>query len=256
MSAVPEVQPVRVVLVDDTADLRELLRFALEQHEFTVVAEASDGREGIARVEQHAPDLVLLDLAMPVMDGFEALPRMRRTCPRAKIVVLSGFDAGAMATRAHDLGADGYLQKGASLNETLRYLREVVGPPGTTLPLAPQAVAPLTVVPDPAPRASPRLGAPGLPAWLDAVPFGVLRLDDSPDLVVLEANAAATTVLGVGVRTGAPLATTSAALAARVAPYAAADTTRLELSSGVAAPLHVTLVRDGEERVLVLTPHG
>lgn len=253
MSAVPEVQPVRVVIVDDTADLRELLRFALEQHEFSVVAEAADGREGIAAVEEHAPDLVLLDLAMPVMDGFEALPRMRRACPRAKIVVLSGFDAGAMSTRAHDLGADGYLQKGASLGDTLRYVREVVDPPGTLLP-GPQ----LAVVPEPAPSAPPAppaaAGGSRLPAWLDAVAFGVLRLDSSPDLVVRECNAAAGSVLGVTVGVDEPLAATSAQLAALLAPYAAADTARLDLPVGGAVPLQVTLVRDGDDRVLVLTP--
>ncbi|WP_051706385.1 response regulator transcription factor [Nocardioides aequoreus] len=250
MSAVPEVQPVRVVIVDDTADLRELLRFALEQHEFTVVAEAGDGREGISAVEEHAPDLVLLDLAMPVMDGFEALPRMRRACPRAKIVVLSGFDAGAMSTRAHDLGADGYLQKGASLSDTLRYVREVVDPPAT-LPPAPQ----LAVVPEPAasaPTAAPRTSR--WPAWLDAVPFGVLRLSSSPDLVVRQCNAAAGSALGVAVALDEPLAATSGSLAALLAPYAAADSARLDLPAGGAVPLQVTLLRDGDDRVLVLIP--
>ncbi|GAB3776065.1 signal transduction histidine kinase/DNA-binding NarL/FixJ family response regulator [Nocardioides ginsengisegetis] len=144
MSAAARVQPQRVVIVDDTADLRELLRLALTRGGFDVVAEAGDGQEGIDVVRDLRPDVVLLDLAMPVMDGLEALPTMRRLLPTAKIIVLSGFGATQMSARAVAAGADGYVQKGASLNSILDYVRDVTSG-------VPRAPRPLSVVPPPPP---------------------------------------------------------------------------------------------------------
>ncbi len=146
MSTSPGADPVRVVLVDDTADLRDLLRFALKRHGFEVVAEAGDGREGIEVVTRLRPDLILLDMAMPVMDGLEALPHMRAACPASKIVVLSGFGAAEMTRRAVAAGADGYLQKGAPISRIIQYVREITSLPAET-PEA-SAGAPLVAVPD------------------------------------------------------------------------------------------------------------
>lgn len=116
----------RVLLVDDTADLRDMLRMAFSRADgFEVVAEAGDGRAGLEVAERERPDVVLLDLAMPVMDGLEALPGMRALLPDAVIVVLSGFGAGAMATQAVDRGADGYVEKGTSLKALLARVREL-----------------------------------------------------------------------------------------------------------------------------------
>ena len=89
MNATAATQPLRVVIVDDTPDLRDLLRLAMESGGFDVVAEAGDGAEAIEVARQYTPDVILLDLAMPVMDGLEALPTLRQLCPDAKIVVLS-----------------------------------------------------------------------------------------------------------------------------------------------------------------------
>ena len=122
----PRTRPVRVVIVDDTYDLRELLRLALTRGGMDVVGEAGDGLAGIEVVRLERPDVVLLDLSMPVMDGFEALPSIRRLVPTAKIVVLSGFGATQMSERALATGADGYLQKGMSLKRILDYVRGIV----------------------------------------------------------------------------------------------------------------------------------
>src|SRR5260370_11868877 len=84
---------IRVVVADDTADVRKLLRVGLESDgNFEVVAEAADGEEAIAMVAAHRPDAVLLDVAMPVLDGLEAIPHICDRSPRTGIVVISGFD--------------------------------------------------------------------------------------------------------------------------------------------------------------------
>lgn len=204
MSAVPQPEPVRVVLVDDTTDLRELLRFALEQHEFRVVGEAGDGRTGVEVVRELQPDLVLLDLAMPVMDGFEALPLVRTACPDAVVLVLSGFDAATSGARACTLGAHGYLEKGVSLRTTLAQVRDALAAPSVTPQLsvvdgcgsddatsdATSGPADLAVVPA---AADEPLGV--APVWLDAVPFGVVEVD-AATLTVRSANPAAERLLG------------------------------------------------------------
>ena len=102
----------RVVIVDDEESLRRLTRAVLERSgRLDVVAEASDGLEAVQVVTDHQPDLVLLDLMMPRMDGLQALPLIREAAPGAKVVILTGSgDGWEEATRAH--GAVGYLQKG------------------------------------------------------------------------------------------------------------------------------------------------
>jgi DNA-binding response OmpR family regulator len=114
---------VRVVLVDDTPSLRMLTRLALDDTGFDVVGEAGDGLAGVNLVKQLAPDLVLLDLAMPVMDGLEALPLMRASVPGVRVVILSGFDRRAMESQVLEAGADGYLQKGTPPAEIVACLR-------------------------------------------------------------------------------------------------------------------------------------
>ena len=90
-----------VVIIDDTDEIRFLVRLSLEAGgDFEVVGEADNGLEGIDVVARTQPDLVLLDLRMPVMSGLEALPRIKRACPSARVVVLSGFEADVMAEHA------------------------------------------------------------------------------------------------------------------------------------------------------------
>lgn len=115
----------RIVVIDDTVELREVLRLALPLGGFEVVGEAGDGVAGIDVVRAQRPDIVLLDMAMPVMDGLEALPMIRQLCPRATIVVFSAFGSDAMAERAMAGGADGYLQKGAPIAVLLRHIRDL-----------------------------------------------------------------------------------------------------------------------------------
>jgi DNA-binding NarL/FixJ family response regulator len=104
---------VRVFLVDDVGAFRALMRFTLEEDpRIQVVGEAADGQEGVTGVERLKPDVVLLDLAMPVLDGFEAIPLMLECSPGTTIVALSGFTAERMAQLCIEQGAYAYLEKG------------------------------------------------------------------------------------------------------------------------------------------------
>jgi DNA-binding NarL/FixJ family response regulator len=113
-------------LADDMNDLRYLLRLSLEtQGSFEVVGEASNGREAVQMAELHQPDVILLDVAMPVMDGLEAIPQIRELSPSTKIVMLTGFSTPALARKALDLGADLYLQKSVALVDLSTSLMDV-----------------------------------------------------------------------------------------------------------------------------------
>lgn len=122
---------IRIALADDTSDIRLLLRVALEAAgDFEVVGEASDGREAIDVVERVQPDVILLDLAMPVMDGLQAIPEIRHASPRTVIVVLSGFGAATMAEEALQRGAHEYVQKGLSPSALFGRIRDLVSAAG------------------------------------------------------------------------------------------------------------------------------
>lgn len=111
MSAAPA-PPIRVVLADDTPTMRLLLRRTLESSlAFEVVGEASDGGEAVALVEALQPDMVLLDMAMPVMGGLEAIPAIRKCAPGTRVVALSGFAPDRMGDEALRVGAAAYLEK-------------------------------------------------------------------------------------------------------------------------------------------------
>ena len=125
IDATTSVRPaVRVVIVDDTPDLRMLVRTALERDGgFEVVAEAANGREGVDASKEQLPDVVLLDIAMPEMDGLQAAPEIRAACPEAIIVMLSGFTADKMRDAALRAGADYYLEKTASVKAVVSGVR-------------------------------------------------------------------------------------------------------------------------------------
>jgi YesN/AraC family two-component response regulator len=122
------VDPARVVLVDDADDLRALIKRALDREEdFTVVGEAADGRAGVEVAQQELPDVVLLDIAMPVMDGLQALPQIRKLSPASVVVVLSGFGSDSRAAqKALELGAHGFLNKGDTQGKLVERLRVIL----------------------------------------------------------------------------------------------------------------------------------
>ena len=102
-----------VLIVDDSEDLRELLSMVIERDPegWHVVATAAEGEQAIREARSSQPDLVLLDIAMPVMDGIQALPHIREVAPRAVVVMLSGYPFSTAGQGALNAGAHGYLEK-------------------------------------------------------------------------------------------------------------------------------------------------
>jgi signal transduction histidine kinase len=116
----------RVLLADDTAAQRLLIRHVLEASgRFVVVAEAEDGRSAIDAASLRQPDLTLLDLSMPGMDGLEALPLIRQAAPSTVVVVMSAFNRTRAAAAAVELGASAYIEKGCGPDELVAQLTEL-----------------------------------------------------------------------------------------------------------------------------------
>ena len=117
----------RVVVADDVGELRSLLRLALERSgRFEVVGEAGNGREAVDAALAAQPDLVLLDVSMPVMDGLEALPLILAAAPSARVVMLSGFAEERLGDQARSAGATAYLEKGIPPRQLVAGLLDVL----------------------------------------------------------------------------------------------------------------------------------
>ena len=115
-----------VMLVDDHSIMRDLLRDALENTgEFQVVAQAADGQEALRLVEEAAPDVIVMDLIMPVMDGIEACRRIMELLPGARVLMLTASNEQDAIVQSIAAGATGYLQKYSGKEQLLATLREV-----------------------------------------------------------------------------------------------------------------------------------
>jgi PAS domain S-box-containing protein len=119
-----------LVLADDSTEIRLALRaFAESLSGVDIVGEAVDGAEAIRIVTECRPDVLLLDLAMPVLDGLQALPRIRDASPDTKVIVLSGYGRDQVAKQALASGAVAFVEKGGSLHKLTRLLQDLF--PGT-----------------------------------------------------------------------------------------------------------------------------
>jgi DNA-binding NarL/FixJ family response regulator len=118
---------VRVLLADDHGDIVDMLRFAFSVYgSFEVVGSAADGRGAVELAINLQPDVAVIDLMMPGLSGFAAIPLIRSGAPATRIVVLSAVDDAQSRKRAIDAGADLYLVKGVLPREMARMLRELV----------------------------------------------------------------------------------------------------------------------------------
>jgi DNA-binding NarL/FixJ family response regulator len=134
-------QPARVLLVDDHSLLRTGVANIINQEaDLEVVAEAANGRDAIDAFLAHRPDVVLMDLRMPEMEGVEAVRRIREIDPHARVIVLTTYDADEDIARALQAGAKAYILKDIAADALIACVRDVLA--GKTY-LAPAAAAKL-----------------------------------------------------------------------------------------------------------------
>jgi DNA-binding NarL/FixJ family response regulator len=121
----PSEGSIKVYLCDDVAELRALLRVVVELDGMRVVGEAGDAPTMLAELPSADPDVVVLDLSLPGMDGLEAIPLVHEAVPDARIVVFSGYGAEQMAAAALEQKATRYVEKGSDLDGLCAVVREV-----------------------------------------------------------------------------------------------------------------------------------
>lgn len=117
--------PLRVVLADDHLILRQALKALLESHGLQVVADVADGRAAIEAVDQLAPDIVVLDVAMPVLNGIDAAREISHVKPRPHMILLSGLDDPRWVPEALRIGVRGFVLKTQGADDLLRAIEEV-----------------------------------------------------------------------------------------------------------------------------------
>src|ERR1700691_3376296 len=120
------VQQIRILLADDHNVMRKGLKLLLEsQPEFTVVAEAADGRQAVERADAPSPDVAVLDIAMPNLNGIEAAQRIVSQRPNTSIIILSMHSDEGYVLRALKAGAKGYLLKDSAEGDLIEAIRAV-----------------------------------------------------------------------------------------------------------------------------------
>jgi len=120
----------RILIVDDHETIRSAIRSLLARDSLEICGEAENGKQALEKVRELKPDLVILDISMPVMNGLEAAREIRRFAPRTKIVILSVHDSPQIIEIAEKAGADAYVLKSAAdtdLNVTVKRLLQPVG---------------------------------------------------------------------------------------------------------------------------------
>jgi DNA-binding NarL/FixJ family response regulator len=117
---------IKIMVVDDHAVLRDGIRALLGLHDdVDIIGEASDGNEAIDKMEELVPDVVIMELALPGMDGIEAIRRIRKKNPRVKVLILTQYNDREYVLSSIKAGADGYLPKIAASSELLSAIRAV-----------------------------------------------------------------------------------------------------------------------------------
>jgi DNA-binding NarL/FixJ family response regulator len=119
-------QPIRILIADDHGVVREGLRAVLEADDLQVVGEATTGHEAVAMVERLQPDVVLLDIRMPDLNGLQALAQIKAKAPAVHVVMLTTYATPDYLTKAIRAGADGYLSKDTDPQQIPAVVRAVI----------------------------------------------------------------------------------------------------------------------------------
>jgi two-component system cell cycle response regulator DivK len=117
----------KILVVEDTEDNRQILRDLLSMAGYDMI-EARDGAEGVAQASEHRPDLILMDIQMPVMDGYEATRRIKAD-PALKeipVIAVTSYALSGDEEKARDAGCDGYIAKPYSPRQMLAKVREIL----------------------------------------------------------------------------------------------------------------------------------
>jgi DNA-binding NarL/FixJ family response regulator len=119
-------QPYRILIADDHVLIRQMIKNTLEKlPSVQVVGEVADGLELLGHLKQSDPDMILLDITMPGMQGLEVLPKIKRKCPRVKVLILTMHKSKQHIARAFEAGADGYLLKENTLEDLVSAIEKI-----------------------------------------------------------------------------------------------------------------------------------
>jgi DNA-binding NarL/FixJ family response regulator len=118
--------PHRILLADDHAGIRRRVRSALETAGFEVCGEAANGQEAVTKTNLLKPDLIILNLSMPVMDGLQAIPEIAKSAPCVKILVFTMDDAIELRRETLRRGAHGYVSKSSAITDLIEEVKKLL----------------------------------------------------------------------------------------------------------------------------------
>jgi DNA-binding NarL/FixJ family response regulator len=118
--------PIRIVLADDHALVRQGIKSVLEREGMHIVAEAADGQEAVRQAESLNPDLVIIDIGMPTLNGMEAVREISHSCPKTKPILLTQHDEDQYVSEALDAGVKGYVLKSQVASDLVLAIQQVL----------------------------------------------------------------------------------------------------------------------------------
>ncbi len=128
----PDLQTTTILIADDHEIYRRGLTLFLEHEGMKVIGYAATGRQAVMATIKHHPDILVLDIAMPDIDGLVALTILKFLVPEIRIVVLTALPDSLYSTRAHELGADGFFSKGTDNNLLAEFVRDIAANNGSS----------------------------------------------------------------------------------------------------------------------------